>query len=303
MKIFKERPHAPPSEIEQGRLMRLRPYVREANAVFRPTWHIGPRRLLDYLLVQILDGNGTFVIDGTRIDVSGGDLVWIPPNTLHEMRGYAPGNQLQYVHFDLLYDPRRSHWSAVIPGGTNDLSSVCALMHPPVEDPVIAKWCGILPHGDASLVTELLRRIVLTYKPGGVSGVKIAGLMLQIIAHLTEYENEPRLSQRRQVVMEHAMRMIRLQGGRRINLDTLARQHGMSTSHFRKCFREHFGQSAKETVIEAQMSAALDYLMYSDLTISEIAEELGFSNVHNFSRAFSRQMGRPPSAFRDVNSR
>lgn len=45
-----------PAKADQARLGWLRPYVREAVHTFRPTWTIGPRRLLDYLILYVIDG-------------------------------------------------------------------------------------------------------------------------------------------------------------------------------------------------------------------------------------------------------
>jgi AraC-like DNA-binding protein len=38
--------------------------------------------------------------------------------------------------------------------------------------------------------------------------------------------------------------------------------------------------------------------MFSDVNVSEIADALGFSNVHNFSRAFKSAMGVSPRAYK-----
>jgi AraC family transcriptional regulator of arabinose operon len=50
--------------------------------------------------------------------------------------------------------------------------------------------------------------------------------------------------------------------------------------------------------LNAKIRAACDYLIYSESNISEIADRLGFTNVHNFSRAFRKATGQSPSAYR-----
>ena len=45
-------------------------------------------------------------------------------------------------------------------------------------------------------------------------------------------------------------------------------------------------------------NGACDDLIYSDCSITEIADRLGFTNVHNFSRAFRKAIGQPPTAYR-----
>jgi AraC-like DNA-binding protein len=291
-------PHHPPSTHEQRRILCLHPYVREAQEVFRPAWHLKPRKLFDFLLVHIQSGTGRFTVAETAFDVAPGDLIWIPPDTLHEMRGHAPGTQLQYIHFDLIYDPARSHWSASVPGGTTDLGAWPGRMHPPVHDPVIRHWQGRLPPGNPAVLTETLRRIILERNRAQRSGLTTAGLVCQLLGHLLDRHPAAPLSARHIRSMDAAMQYIRLHCNENISVGTLARQHGLSPTHFRKLFREHFKQSPREALLTTKMRMACDYLIYTDLNVSEIAEKTGFSNVHNFSRAFRKVLGRPPTAYR-----
>jgi AraC-like DNA-binding protein len=298
-----ELPHTAPAAASQERLNALRPYVREAQEGFRPTWQIKPRKLFDYLLVHLLEGSGTFTIGGTSYAASDGDLFWIPPNTLHEMRGNAPGTRLQYIHFDLTYDPARSHWSAHIPGGTTDLSLWPATMHPPITDPIIGNWCGKLEGYNSTQATELLHRIILEYNRAQISNVAVAGGVLQLIGHLLgSRHNDSPLDARHVKAIENAMRQIQLHSKVQLNIETLARQHGLSPTHFRRLFREHYRQSPRDAHLAAKMRRACDDLIYSDLSITEIADRRGFSNVHNFSRAFRKAIGLPPSTYRQASA-
>jgi AraC-like DNA-binding protein len=294
-----ELPHTAPAEASQERLNTLRPYVREAQEVFRPTWHIKPRKLFDFLLIHVLEGSGKFTIDGTRYGAGAGDLFWIPPNTLHELRGDAPGTRMQYIHFDLIYDSARSHWSSHIPGGTTDLSPWPSTMHPPVNDPIIGNWCGKLEGQFSTQAAELLHRIILEYNRAQISTLAVSGGMLQLIGLLLgSRHNDSTLDARHVKAIENAMRQIQLHSEERLNIETLARQHGLSPTHFRRLFREHYRQSPRDAHLAVKMRRACDDLVYSDLSITEIADRRGFSNVHNFSRAFRKAIGLPPTAYR-----
>lgn len=298
-----ELPHTAPSETLQERLLMLRPYVREAQEGFRPTWQLKPRRLFDFLMIHVLEGSGVFTIAGRRFKVGKGDLFWIPPDTLHEMRGDAPGTRLQYIHFDLIYDPGRSHWSAHIPGGSTDLSPWPGKMHPPLNDPIIGSWSGKMEGHNPVQTTELLRRIALEYNREQISNLTVTGTVLQLIGHLlgSRHKDSP-LDARHVKTIENAMRQIQLHSDKQLNIETLARQHGLSPTHFRRLFRKHYRQSPRDAHLAAMMRRACDDLVYSDLTITEIADRLGFANVHNFSRAFSKAIGQPPSAYRTGRS-
>ncbi|QHI68783.1 helix-turn-helix domain-containing protein [Tichowtungia aerotolerans] len=296
-KIPGELPHTPPDLKGQQRFGALCPYVREANEVFRETWHLKERKLFDFLLVHILRGTGRFTVADETFNINTGDLIWIPPNTLHEMRGDAPGTKLQYIHFDLIYDPKRSHWSASIPAGTVDLSRWKDRIHPPLDDSILRNWCGKLDAGNQTRVTELLRKIVFEYNRTQTSRLTIAGLVLQLTGHLMEAQQASSLSNRQIRAVENAMQQIQM--NETLNLEILSRQYGLSSTHFRKLFREHFGHSPREARQAAKMKAACDALVYSELSVSEIADRLGFTNIHNFSRAFRKAIGRAPTAYRN----
>ena len=294
-----ELPHTAPAKASQERLHSLRPYVREAQEGFRSTWHIKPRRLFDYLLVHILDGTGWFTIGDRSYTAAAGDLFWIPPDTLHEMHGDAPGTRLQYIHFDLNYDPARSHWSAHIPGGTTDLSPWPSTLHPPIKDPMIGNWCGKLQNLNSAWVREVLHRIIMEYNQLQVSTLAVAGGVLQLIDHLLgSRHNDSPLAPHHVRTIENAMRQIQSQCSEQLKIETLARQHGFSPTHFRRLFHEHYRQSPRDAHLAAKMRRACDDLIYSTLSITEIAERLGFSSVHNFSRAFRKAIGQPPSVYR-----
>jgi len=94
------------------------------------------------------------------------------------------------------------------------------------------------------------------------------------------------------------MQKIQLHCHEKLNINLLARQHGLSPTHFRKLFKKHYHQSPRTALLEAKMRTACNCLIYSNLTISEIGDRLGFTNIHNFSRAFHNAVGRSPTAYR-----
>jgi AraC-like DNA-binding protein/mannose-6-phosphate isomerase-like protein (cupin superfamily) len=293
------RPHSPPSVTEQQRILSLTPYVREAQESRRPAWHIKPRRLFDFLIVHWIEGSGALSFGDRHISIQSGDLIWIPPNTLHEMRGHAPSSLLQFIHFDLYYNPNRSHWGASIPGGAEDLSLWPHCMHPPVSDPILRKWCGKIHEGNSTTITETMRRIILEMNRARESNLMVSGLVNQLISHLLNQQNrESAINRYHTQTMERAMQQIQLHGHEKINIKSLASQHGLSPTHFRKLFREYYQQSPHAAHIKIKMREACDCLIFSGLTVSEIADRLGFTNVHNFSRAFRNSVGRSPSAYR-----
>ena len=290
-----------PSVTEADRLRNLRPFVRQAGDDWRGPWFMGGRKLLDYLAVFIGEGYGVFTVGEQTFKVKSDDLVWIPPNTLHEMRGTSEKMNCIYIHFDLAYDPARSHWNAFIPGGTRDLSRSKSLMHPPVADPSIGAWCGKMEFENKALVKQLMKQICLEHKRSGErSFLLLSGLMLQFISVLlAESGNKHHAENMRWKEMEKSAETIRLSGDRQINVGEVARGCCLSPSHFRKIFREFHGISPRRMHSQALVQRACELLAYSKMNVSEIAATLGYSNVHNFSRSFSKIMKVSPKNYRN----
>lgn len=59
------------------------------------------------------------------------------------------------------------------------------------------------------------------------------------------------------------------------------------------------GQSPSELIEEMRMTKARDLITSTDLPISQIIFEVGYTELSNFSRAFKRYFGEPPSNVRN----
>ena len=298
---FKLLPHPHPTHISSI-LAALKPYVRQTGDQWRPPWHMGSRKLLDYLIVYIAEGTGVFTVGSETFAVGDGDIVWIPPDTAHEMQGHAPSMHCIYAHFDLCYDPARSHWDAHIPPGILDLSSYANLLHQPVNLPAVSKWRGRMQIPNHAAAGMLLERIAFEHeRDRRNSALALSGMMLEVVAEILKGQavEVDATGGFRWDQMQKSLHDIQSQAEQPLNIAAHAEQTRLSESHFRKLFRETHGRSARQVHREARIQRAKELLIYSSLTISEIADKLGFSTVHSLSRAFSALTGISPRQFRD----
>jgi len=298
-----ERDHAAPSPGTQARLLRLHPYLRQSGDEIRGRWHLQERRLLDHLLVGIASGEGEFTVGHERFPVGAGSLVWIPPDTPHEMRGLSAAMRCLYLHFDLDYDPGRSHWDACIPGGTTDISPWRGHIAPPPGDPILASWCGRLPVPDPEPILALMAEICLEHRRSGPDqAMLLSGKLLQLIAELlrngeTPPDDASRLPAPHRERLRQAADILSREIGRTPDLARIAAKCHMGLTHFRALFREAFGVSPRTFHRRARIHRACELLVYSGMNVSEVAHELGFSGVHAFSRAFREVAGCCPRQY------
>ncbi len=81
-------------------------------------------------------------------------------------------------------------------------------------------------------------------------------------------------------------------------LDRLAAVARYSKSHFLRSFRDVFGTTPHDLVIQARMELAKDLIAHSDLAISEVAASVGYESRFAFARSFKKRVGQTASRFR-----
>ena len=82
------------------------------------------------------------------------------------------------------------------------------------------------------------------------------------------------------------------------NVSEMAKKLYLSASAFHNIYRALFGKSPMEDLISSRIHNAASELINTNKPISQIAEELGYSNPSHFSRQFRKQTGVNPTAYR-----
>lgn len=78
----------------------------------------------------------------------------------------------------------------------------------------------------------------------------------------------------------------------------LADHLNVSPDYLGECTRQTLGQSPQQLLQEARLLEARSLLWQTDLSVAQIADQLGFENPANFFHFFKRLTGQTPTAFR-----
>lgn len=77
----------------------------------------------------------------------------------------------------------------------------------------------------------------------------------------------------------------------------LAKVSGLSRSAFFDRFTRAVGLTPMKYLLSWRMALAKDLLRRTQLTVGEVAEQVGYSSASTFSVAFTRHVGRPPKQY------
>ena len=82
-----------------------------------------------------------------------------------------------------------------------------------------------------------------------------------------------------------------------LSLNAVASYASLSSIHFHNCFKAATGKTLHEYVEEQRIKKAAGLLVSTDLTLTEISYECGFSSQSYFSYAFKRKMKMTPREY------
>jgi AraC-like DNA-binding protein len=159
----------------------------------------------------------------------------------------------------------------------------------------------------ASLVRELVRTGVSESnadRPGGASiRTKLSELLfveaMRRYAESLPPEGSGWLAGLQDVYVGRALALMHGDPSQAWTVDALAKQVGLSRSALAERFAELVGQSPIQYLTRWRLALAAQALREDALPISRLAENAGYESEAAFSRAFKREFGMAPSAWRN----
>lgn len=105
-------------------------------------------------------------------------------------------------------------------------------------------------------------------------------------------------------VIEKVIRYIKGNLDSDLSLEKVSAYANLSTIHFHNCFKSSTGRTLHDYVEEKRIKRAMDLLLTTDMTLTEIAFACGFSSQSYFSFVFKRRMKMTPREYaKTINSR
>lgn len=87
--------------------------------------------------------------------------------------------------------------------------------------------------------------------------------------------------------------------GENLSLKEVAEQVNISTYYLSRLFKRETGKNFSEYLVEYRINKAKQYLTETDMKLYEIADQIGLSDPHYFSRTFKKHEGVTPTQYRE----
>ncbi len=98
--------------------------------------------------------------------------------------------------------------------------------------------------------------------------------------------------------MEEAMQFVEEHLSEPLTLRRLANELFLSPTYFSRLFKEKSGRQFSEYLVERRISRAKLLLTSTDLAVSEISRQVGYTEANSFSRVFKAKTGKTPLQYR-----
>lgn len=216
-----------------------------------------------YDMTMVFKGRLVYTVNGERITLDAGDAILLPPGT---HRGRTPLSEpVHYVSFNF--------------------TSEAEISLPPILRGAVTKEITAL--FDAFTPSHLSDE-----RRAAEKAAAIASYVLIALAEVADgkYEN-PHISRALKYIDEHM--------DEPIGLTSLAGALHLSREYAAALIKRETGMTASELINERKLSMAVRMIRDGEMSLSDVARELGYENYGYFSRLFKSRYGAPPKSFKN----
>lgn len=124
---------------------------------------------------------------------------------------------------------------------------------------------------------------------------RLGALVVNLLAQVRGFSKEHRLGSEAEALVQKARFRFLENLARPLDLETFARELKLDYPAFRRLFKDYTGLSPYQYFLQLKIHRARHLLQEGNLSVKEVAYELGFDNQYYFSRIFKKKTGRSPS--------
>ena len=243
-----------------------------------PGHDVGPSLRDHYLIHYILEGSGTFSIDDIKYTLTKGQGFLIPPNVITYYQADA-GTPWTYV------------WV-----GFHGLKAETYLQRANLtrENPIFYY------EGDALKNYIFQMTHVDTFST--FRDLQLQGYLFLFIAELIKSSPKQPVAKHSitDIYTKEAIVFIENNYSRPIKISDIASNLSIDRSYFSNIFKKTLQKTPQQFLLEYRMDKACELMDNPELSISNIAFSVGYTDAFNFSKMFKKIKGYSPSDYRQI---
>lgn len=223
--------------------------------------------------LYVTEGEVEYIFADKRYSLKPQALIYLPKGSNHIYRSVTP--VVRYIRLDFqLFDA--DDGEMVVFSALPELIS--RTLYPEMET-ILHDLCQISLRGTAA---DSMRQNSLMFH------------LMEIVTGIKKRENEVSSGRLAAKILEYIERNYTAE----ITGAALCKALHISPTHMRRAFKRHTGQTITEYVNHYRIQRSLYLLTQTELSILDIALNLGFNNAEYFHRVFKNIMGVSPSLYR-----
>lgn len=248
------------------------------HAVCHPSHHIGPAAHPHYVLHYILNGKGTFHVDGRIYTLCKDQGFLMEPNIMSSYEADAE-------------DPWTYLWIAFDGTSAKALLQMMGLTH---NSLTYTANCG-------AKLMKVINNMLKNEDRGLEQELFLQAQMFQffsILSHDLTTDTNIFQQNKQNYYVRAAEEYIRKHYAEDISVQDISDCVGISRSYLTTLFQNILQTSPSDYLTDFRLTRAHEQLGITDLPISKIAEVCGYQNPLVFTRAFKKKIGLTPSQYR-----
>lgn len=234
-----------------------------------------------YTMSYVPEGTALVRVDGQEYKQTPGDVMFIPPNVVHDHIKTGEGTTtFMWWHFDYKL------FNIIDLFRLFDIPVLFKLNSSADFEGIFYEYMDVM-HQEPSLKIMALRR----------------AKMLEVLAYLFEAAERVHNTHVTHSIPDAFKQMLQdviTATERRLSLSELAREYNLNATYLSNRFKEYFGISPIAMHRQLQIERAKYLLGTKHLSVSEVAERLGYTDPSVFSRFFTRKTSMAPSQVTDT---
>lgn len=259
-----------------------------------PEWKHDHAPLIDYELIIVTEGELFLSYQGQNFHILKNQHLILPPSTT-----YREGYKEAYSSFYWM------HFTVDLAGNPTTIKS-SYMPNPTVTDCFLIPQTGNLPRPEKVIVQmKQLQDIVKNGYPQASLNAMCTSIITELYGQLTvmPMRSSGNANYSQQQVYNDIVDYITTNIHLNLKVQDIAEHFNYNPKYLSHLFFELYGVPLKQFILDRKIESANFMLSDNDKPIKEIANDLGFSDVHNFTRAYKRKTGITPTEYRNAFSK